>query len=206
MILKELPTEKALKVYWNVEKDDLCFKVNQKEKPRNWRGMLSILSSFYNPQGLASPFILKKKLILQDLCQEGLHWEKQVSEEYMKKWEACKRELYDLVKISLGKCIEPSNSWKIINISLHKFSDASEIGYGQCSYVKVVGENENIHCSLVMGKAKVTPKKFVSISKLEPCCCGTINENIKHDQERVSAARTSWIFLDRPQDCVGLRC
>ena len=153
--------------------------------------MLSILSSFYNPQGLASPFILKGKVILQDLCQEGLHWEKQLSEEYMKKWEACKRELYDLVKISLGRCIEPSNSWKIINISLHKFSDASEIGYGQCSYVKVVGENENIHCSLVMGKAKVTPKKFVSISKLKPCCCGTINENIQHDQERVSAARTS---------------
>ena len=28
-------------------------------------------------------------------------------------------------------------------------------------------ENENIQCSLIMGKAKVAPKKFVSIPKLE---------------------------------------
>ena len=30
---------------------------------------------------------------------------------------------------------------KIINISLHNFSDASEIGYGQCSYLRAVDEN-----------------------------------------------------------------
>ena len=73
---EELPTERALGVSWNVEKDALCFKGNLKEKPRNRRGMLSMLSSFYDPLGLASPFILKGRLILQELCQEGLHWDK----------------------------------------------------------------------------------------------------------------------------------
>ena len=129
--------------------------------------MLSMLSSFYDPLGLVSPSILRGRLILQELCQEGLHWDKQVSEEYVKKWEAWKRELYDLEKLSLGSCIKPSNFRKIVNISLHNFSDASEIGYGQCSYLRVVDENENIQCSLIMGKAKVAPKKFVSIPKLE---------------------------------------
>ena len=167
LVKEDLPTERALRVYWNVEKDALCFKVNLKEKPRNRRGILSLLSSFYDPLGLVSPFILKGKLILQELCQEGLHWDKQVSEEYVKKWEAWKRELYDLEKLSLGSCIKPSNFRKIVNISLHNFSDASEIGYGQCSYLRVVDENENIQCSLIMGKAKVAPKKFVSIPKLE---------------------------------------
>ena len=81
----ELPRERALGVYWNVEKDALCFKVNLKEKPRNRKGILSMLSSFYDPLGLVSPFILKGRLILQELCQEGLHWGKQVSEEYVKK-------------------------------------------------------------------------------------------------------------------------
>ena len=47
------------------------------------------------------------------------------------------------------------------------FSDASEIGYGQYSYLRVVDENQNIHCSLIMGKAWVAPKKFVSISRIE---------------------------------------
>ena len=76
-------------------------------------------------------------------------------------------ELYDLEKLSLGKCIKPNNFLEIVNFSLHNFSDASEIGYGQCSYLRVVDENENIQCSLIMGKAKVAPKKFVSIPKLE---------------------------------------
>ena len=67
----------------------------------------------------------------------------------------------------MGRYIKPSNFRKIINISLHNFSDASEIGYGQCSYLRVVDENENIHCSLIMGKARVAPKKFISIPRLE---------------------------------------
>ena len=104
---------------------------------------------------------------MQDLCQEGLHWDKQVSEEYVKKWEALKRELYDLEKLSLGMCIKPSNFCKIVNTSLHNFNDTSEIGYGQCSYLRVVDKNENIHCSLIMGKARVAPKAFVSIPRLE---------------------------------------
>ena len=124
----------------------------QTKKPERY---VSMLSSFYDPSGLASPFILKGRLIQQELCQERLHWDKKISEEYVKKWEAWKSELYDLEKISLGKCIKPSNCPKIINISLHNFSDASEIGYGQCSYLRVVDENENMHCSLIMGKTKV---------------------------------------------------
>ena len=85
----------------------------------------------------------------------------------MKKWKAWKRELYDLEKLSLGRCIKPSNFCKIINVSSHNFSDASEIDYGQCSYLRVVDENENIHSSLIMWKARVASKKFISIPRLE---------------------------------------
>ena len=44
--------------------------------------MLSMLTSFYDPIGLASPFILKGRLILQGLCPEVFKWNKQVSKEY----------------------------------------------------------------------------------------------------------------------------
>ena len=39
LVKEDLPTERALRVYWNVEKDTLCFKVNLKKKPRNRRGI-----------------------------------------------------------------------------------------------------------------------------------------------------------------------
>ena len=67
----------------------------------------------------------------------------------------------------MGRCIKPSNFHKIISISLHNFCDTSEIRYGQCSYLRVVVKNENIHCSVIMGKARVAPKKFVSIASIE---------------------------------------
>ena len=35
-----------------------------------------MLSSFHDPIGLVSPFILKGRITLQELCQEGLHWDK----------------------------------------------------------------------------------------------------------------------------------
>ena len=30
----------------------------------------------------------------EEMCQDGLYWDKQVSEVYVKKWEAWRRELY----------------------------------------------------------------------------------------------------------------
>ena len=50
---------------------------------------------------------------------------------------------------------------------MYNFSEASETGYVQCSYLSYVDENEKINCSLIMRKAKVAPKKFVSIPRLE---------------------------------------
>ena len=70
---EELPTERALGVYWNVEEDALFFMVNLKEKPRNRIDLLSMLSSFYDPLGLALKLGLYLREELQELCQEELH-------------------------------------------------------------------------------------------------------------------------------------
>ena len=52
-------------------------------------------------------------------------------------------------------------------IELHHFSDASTEGYGQCSYLRLVDKSEEVSCSLVMGKARVTPLKPITIPRLE---------------------------------------
>ena len=46
-------------------------------------------------------------------------------------------------------------------------SDASPTGYGQCSYLRLVDANGRIHCSLVLGKARVAPLRSVTIPRLE---------------------------------------
>ena len=49
---------------------------------------------------------------------------------------------------------------------LHHFSDASQSGYGQCSYLRLMDKKKRVHCLLVMGKARVAPLKLVTIPRL----------------------------------------
>ena len=51
--------------------------------------------------------------------------------------------------------------------TLHHLSDTSEYGYGQCNYFRLVDENDQIHCSLVIGKSRMVPLKYISIPWLE---------------------------------------
>ena len=44
---------------------------------------------------------------------------------------------------------------------MHHFSDVSQSGYGQCSYIRA-----QTHCCLLIGKSRVTPLKFISIPRL----------------------------------------
>ena len=67
----------------------------------------------------------------------------------------------------MKRCIKPGGFSKIVHISLHSFSDASELGYGESSYLRLVDEHGCIHCTLMMAKARVTPRKFVFIPRLE---------------------------------------
>jgi len=64
-----LPIEGALGVQWCVQSDALQFRVVLKDKPLTRRGILASISSIYDPLGLAAPFLLKGKQILQDLCK-----------------------------------------------------------------------------------------------------------------------------------------
>ena len=64
-LLESLPEERALGVLWNVENDTLGSKLNLKEEPLTRRGVLSVLSSIYDPLGFGAPFLLNRKPIIQ---------------------------------------------------------------------------------------------------------------------------------------------
>ena len=65
----DLPIERALRVTWLVESDTFSFKTSPNERPLTRRGLLSIASSIYDPLGMAIPFTLTAKIILQDLTR-----------------------------------------------------------------------------------------------------------------------------------------
>ena len=130
----DLPKERALGVKWNIENDQLGFTVNLGDKPFTRCGMLSMISQIYDPLGLAAPFLLKGKIILQDLHQNNYSWDDIVPSNFIKDWESWKVQLHLLENVVM-KMFQTTRLCQISCCSLHHFSDASQDGYGQVSYL-----------------------------------------------------------------------
>ena len=106
----ELPIERALGVQWCVESDTFRFRITIKNKPLTRRGILSIVSSIYDPLGFAAPFKLKAKKLLQDLCkEEKLGWDHELPEPYRNCWENWRSELPMLERMVVSRCVKPIN-------------------------------------------------------------------------------------------------
>ena len=46
-------------IFWDAENDVIKFKIDLKDQPMTRPGMLSVISSIYDPLGLACPFLLQ---------------------------------------------------------------------------------------------------------------------------------------------------
>jgi hypothetical protein len=164
----QLPIEKTLGTVWCVESDSLKFRIELKDKPLTRRGLLSTVSSVYDPLGLISPFILTGKQILKSLCLAGASWDEPVPDDVRNQWEKWRVELVDLAKVSIPRCYKSGVlQGPVASVELHHFSDACLTGYGQCSYIKLEDATGNSTSSLVMAKARVTPAKSVTVPRLE---------------------------------------
>ena len=166
-LLNGTAIERALGVHWCIESDTLQFRIELKDKPFSRRGILSTVSSVYDPLGLVAPFILLGKRILQELCREGVDWDDDIPDNIRARWEKWRAELPLLERLKFPRCYKPEDLGEVKTVELYHFSDASQNGYGQCSYLRLMDDAESIHCSLVIAKSRVTPLKPVTVSRLE---------------------------------------
>ena len=96
-----------------------------------------------------------------------MDWDNPISEQIHIRWEKWRRELFLLNDVTVRRSFKPDGFQQLNFVELHHFSDASVSGYGQCFYVRLVDENDEVHCSLAMEKSRVTPLKNVTIPRLE---------------------------------------
>ena len=136
--LGTLPTGKALDIHWNIEKDKLRFNLNFKEKVYTKSGMLSMMSSIYDPLRLVTPFVLEGRQIIQMTCLNQLAWDDPVDEGIQKKWIKGKLSLKKLQEIKLNRSYKPKGFGKVVSCSLHYFYDPSESGYGQATHLRLI--------------------------------------------------------------------
>ena len=162
-----LPMERALGVEWCAEVDTFRFQINLGNKGTTRRGILSTVCSIFDPLGLIAPVTLVGKQILQELCRQGLDWDDPIPEPLEMKYQQWVSDLTHLGEITINRCYKPKDFGPVVTAELHNFSDASLVGYGQCSYLRLLNAKGKVQCSLVLGKARVTPLKAVTIPRLE---------------------------------------
>ena len=162
-----IPVERALGVQWCVEKDSFHFRIVLKDCPCTRRGILSTVSSIYDPLGFVAPALMEGKKILQERCWEKADWDDSVLENIKARWERWREELPTVEELPIPRCYKPSNFGRIAEAQLHHFSDASTQGYSKWSYLRLRNDEGYIHCSFVIGKAGVALLKPVTVPRLE---------------------------------------
>ncbi len=129
--------------------------------------MLSTVASICDPLGLVAPFILVGKKTLQRMCNDKIGWDKPFPDDLRPHWEAWLQDLHNLSSVKIPQCYVPLEFKDVQQYELHHFADASASGYGACSYLRTVTKSGEVHCTLVMDKARVAPTKVTTIPRLE---------------------------------------
>lgn len=162
-----LPSERTLGIEWCPQTDTFQFHLNLKDCPPTRRGILSNVCSIYDPLGLIAPVVLFGKRILQETHREGFGIDDNLPEPLLRQWINWKNALSSLSTLEIPRWCHLEAPGNVRSVELHHFSDASSVGYGQCSYLRIVDIHGEIHCTLVFAKSRVAPIKTVSIPRLE---------------------------------------
>ena len=103
--LVNLPVERALGIQWGVQSDTFQFKIVVKDRPPTRRGIISVISSIYDPLGFVAPLILPAKIILRDLCRKRLDWDDRFSPEDLTRLEDWLQELPKLEQFTVKRSL-----------------------------------------------------------------------------------------------------
>ena len=153
----------VLGIKWDSKTDSFSFDVSIKPLKCTRRNILSTFSIIFDPHGFLSPFILKPKIILQEMTKLKLSWDQERSNV---EWDNWLKETEHLHRISIPRCLVPSANNS--HITLHHFSDASLSGYGCVSYLRCEDQSTGkVNVAFVSSKARVTPIKQTTIPRLE---------------------------------------
>ena len=151
-----------------------------KDNPCTRRGILATISTIFDPLGLIAPVVLVGKQILQEICH-GKDWDEPIDGEVLAKWERWRSQLSLLKQLDIARNFKPLHFGRIITAQLHNMSDASQTGYRQCSYLRLVDEDGRNHCSLVLGKVTI-PRLELTAATVSVRVANVLKEELDYEE------------------------
>ena len=133
------------------------------------RNILRVIAGIYDPIGFIQPLVVKFKILFQEICLSNVSWDDDIPDNLKKKWFNIIDNVKQNEKVVIHRCyyLHDFND-PIVKNEIHGFSDASEVAYGCCIYIKYITQSGNIGLSLVTSKSRIIPnKKKFTIPRLE---------------------------------------
>ena len=156
---------RVLGVRWEVAPDSFSFSAPQIDRGDvTRRHMLSFVASVFDPLGLISPITVWGRVLLQRAAILKLGWDDPAPADLADAWDRWLCIVDQVSALVFPRCIQLSSD---VCFELHHFSDASELAYGACSYIRSVDSSGCIRVSLLMSRAHVAPLKATTIPRLE---------------------------------------
>ncbi|XP_052817984.1 uncharacterized protein LOC128244007 [Mya arenaria] len=172
---------------WKLETDSFTYSVSKDEKPLTRRGVLSTVNSLFDPLGFVAPVVNQGRLLMRDLIQETLDWDKPLLEVNMQQWDNWRRSLTELEQLNIPRmCIPvltPPGRQEI-----HVFSDASEKAISSVAYLRDENAKGVVQVGFVLGKCKVAPQSGHTIPRLELCAAVMAVEIAETVSEQIGVA------------------
>uniref|UniRef100_A0A2H1VWV5 SFRICE_018011 n=1 Tax=Spodoptera frugiperda TaxID=7108 RepID=A0A2H1VWV5_SPOFR len=194
----------TLGLNWNPKTDTLQISIviPNKSDVVTKRSILSTSFKIFDPLGILSPCVIIPKMLLQSLWLNKNGWDEPVSSDILKSWNKFINNLSFLSDLQIPRstlCEAPSY------IEIHTFSDASQVAYGACVYLRSHNLAGDVKVNLLCAKSKVAPLKPTTIPRLELCAallaaklCKTVTSSLRCEVNRIiywcdSSVVLSWL-------------
>ncbi|XP_065075684.1 uncharacterized protein LOC135699369 [Ochlerotatus camptorhynchus] len=167
-------TIKTLGLHWEPASDRLKYKIDLLLPPNavlTKRLTLSYIAQLFDPLGLVGPVVVMAKAFMQTLWtlrdNNGAVWEwDRELTSLRNQWINYHSNLPSLNELRIDRFVLLANS---VDTQLHLFSDASDIGYGTCAYLRSINNRGQIKIALLTSKSRIAPLKKQSTPRLELC-------------------------------------
>lgn len=159
---------RTLGIACDMKLDVFIFRTIPVDKPRTKRGILSTVSSVFDPLGFVAPYVIRAKVILQDLWVKGVGWDDPLEQNDVTDWFDWVQDLSELSSVVVPRGLWPAEFVPAQN-ELHTFVDASEKAFAANCYLTVTSTSGERHSALVIAKARVAPlnDKCLTLPRLE---------------------------------------
>ena len=162
-----LPSAKTLGIMWHASEDLFTFVSHIEKQESEWikRIFLSRIATLFDPLGSLAPFLIRAKILMQEVWLNDLEWDDRLPPKLSAKVDKWFAELSILSEVKVLRCLQLKKEVKCAK--LHTFVDASQEAYGAAVYIKVEYQDESSSVRLVASKTKVAPLHSISILCLE---------------------------------------